>query len=375
MQSLIPQLIFSSIDQMLSAAGLATIVGGDVTSIDRAPLEVTHFSGNTLERVVVRVAEAERRFVLKRFSIERDWIMRLTHDRIVREVALHRRGIYARLPKDCYVPIVAVARDGASWASLMADVSAGLPADNGPLKFDDLRRYLTHLAAVHARFMDDKVLHDSGLGLSSLRDFVQILAAPTVQTECSEGRANPVLEAAQHGWQVFAEVAPPEAVRIVEELAADPEPLLAVLEQMPHTLVHGDFKAANLGRWPPASSPQATDSIESVRTIMLDWQDATRGPALLDLGYFLAISGPRLPISKAAAIDIYREALADLIYAYSDQQWERDLELGLLAGGALRLLWQKALGTQSPNPALRSAQTEELRWWCDVTIRARRWLG
>ena len=280
MQISMPPLIFASVDKMLSAAGLAPIADGAVTSLERMPLDVAHFSGNTLERVVVRVAGTERRLVLKRFSIERDWIMSLTHDHAVREVALYRHGIYARMPSVCYVPIVAVARDGESWASLMDDVSAGLPAD-GPLKLDDLRRYLTHLAAVHAQFMADETLRDPALGLSSLRDFVQILAAPTVQTECAEGRANPVLEAARRGWQIFAEVAPPEAVQIVEELAREPEPLLALLERTPHTLIHGDFKAANLGCWPPAPSPQAADPIEATRTIMLDWQDAARGPGLL----------------------------------------------------------------------------------------------
>jgi hypothetical protein len=374
MQFSMPPLIFTSIDEMLSTAGLAQIAGGPVASITRAPLAVAHFSGNTLERVVVTVAGAERRLVLKRFSIERDWIMRLTHDHAVREVALYRHGIYARLPHVCYVPIVAVAQDGETWASLMDDVAAGLPAADGALKLDDLRRYLTHLAAVHTQFMDDETCHNPALGLSSLRDFVQILAAPTVQGECAAGQANPVLEAARRGWQVFTDVAPPEAVRIVGELARDPEPLLVLLAHMPHTLLHGDFKAANLGCWPPTSSKQATAPTEAVRTIMLDWQDAARGPALLDFGYFLAISGPRLPISKPAAIDIYRRACADRGYNYSDQQWERDLDLGLLAGGALRLLWQKALGTQSPDPALRAAQMEELHWWSDVTLRARRWL-
>ncbi|HEY0607881.1 MAG TPA: phosphotransferase [Herpetosiphonaceae bacterium] len=369
-----PPVIFDSLDAMLSAAGLAALVGGAVTSIERASLEVAHFSGNTLERVIVGVAGAARRLVLKRFAIERDWVMRLTHDYAVREVALYRHGIYARLPEICYVPIVAVAHDGDGWASLMVDVSAGLPSGDS-LSPGDLRRYLAALAAVHARFMSDESLRDPALGLSSLRDFVQILAAPTVEVECTEGRSHPVLEAARRGWQVFAEIAPPEAVQVVGELAHDPAPLLALLGRTPHTLIHGDFKAANLGVWSPEPSQQPADSTQAARTIMLDWQDAARGPALLDLGYFLAISGPRLPVTKAAAIDIYRAALNDQGYSFLDQAWERDLDLGLLAGGALRLLWQKALGTQSPDPAIRAAQTEELRWWCDVTIRARRWLG
>lgn len=368
------RLIFESVDEMLSTTGLATITGGAIASIERIPLAVAHFSGSTLERISVGLAGAEQRFVLKRFSIERDWIMRLTHDHAVREVALFRHGIYARLPEVCYVPILAAARDGDSWASLMADVSPGLAHGDDSLSPDELRRYLTHLAAVHARFWNAESLNDPALGLSSLRDFVQILAAPTVQSECAEGRSHPVLEAALRGWQIFANVAPPGAVRIVEELARDPEPLLRLLKRMSHTLIHGDFKAANLGRWPPDSIQQSSNSIDGTRTIMLDWQDAASGPALLDLGYFLAISGARLPDNKEVAIGIYRAALAGWGYNFSDQSWEQALEVGLLTGGALRLLWQKALSTQSLDPALRATQTEELRWWSELTIRACRWL-
>jgi hypothetical protein len=344
----------------------------EVAAVERAPLEVAHYSGNTLERVTARLHGAERRFVLKRFSIERDWIMRLTHDQAVREVALFRHGVYARLPATCYVPIIAAARDGNAWASLMTDVSPGLAADE-PLTLDDLRRYLAHLAALHARFLHDDALQDPALGLSSLRDFMLILAPTTVQTECAEGRGHPVLQAATRGWSICAEIAP-AVMHLVEQLERDLHPLMALIERMPHTLLHGDFKAGNLGVWPPATA-QPTDPNAAPRTIMLDWQDATYGAPLLDLGYFLAISASRLPVTKEAAIELYCEALAHCGYSYAQPTWERDRDVGLLAGGALRLLWQKALGTQTSDPILRQRQHEELRWWCDLTLRASRWLG
>jgi hypothetical protein len=365
-------LVFDSLEEMTSAAGLSLLCGRPVAVVERRPLEAAHYSGNTLERITARLHGAERWFVLKRFSIERDWIMRLTHDRAVREVALFRHGVYARLPATCYVPIVAAARDGSTWASLMTDVSPGLaPAGDEPLTLDELRRYLAHLAALHARFLDDDSLGDPALGLSSLRDFMLILAPTTVQTECAEGRSHPVLEAAARGWSRCAEIAPHGVMQIVQKLERDPGPLLALIERMPHTLLHGDFKAANLGAWPPPS----LDRCGTPRTIMLDWQDATFGAPLLDLGYFLAISALRLPVTKEAAIDLYREALVGCGYSYPQPTWERDRDLGLLAGGALRLLWQKALGTQASDPIFRQRQAEEARWWCDLTLRASRWLG
>jgi hypothetical protein len=368
-------LVFESLAAMLSAAGLSRIAGGEVTAVTRSPLDRAHFSGNTLEQVIAELPGGSRRFVLKRFAIERDWIMRLTHDHAVREAALFRHGVYARLPAVCYVPVVAVARDGNSWASLMDDVSAGLTQSVAVLPAADLRRYLRHLAAVHARFLNDDTLRDAALGLSSLRDFVQILAERTARAEIAAERSHPVLELALRGWQIFAEIAPPEVVGTVAALADDPQPLLALLERGPHTLIHGDYKTANLGSWPAGAFTQAHTASAATQTIMLDWQDASYGPGLLDLGYFLAISGTRLPIAKESAIGIYRTALAEAGYRYTNHAWERDLELGLLAGGALRLLWQKALATQSPDPSEREAQMAELRWWSDVVLRARRWLS
>lgn len=356
---------------MLRPAGLATIVGGTVDRVDRRSLDAPHFSGNTLERITAFGSGAVTRFVLKRFVLERDWIMRLTHDSAVREVALFRAGVYERMPDDCVVPVVAAARDGESWASLMVDVSPWLaPIDRAPLTLDDLSRYLTHLAAVHAHFLNDQSLLDPALGLSSLHDFVTILSPSVVAQEIAENRTHPVLAAAAHGWTIFATVASPEAVRIVQQIQADPRPLLRALAYDSFTLVHGDYKLANLGVIPPAHAASATPC-----TIMLDWQDATFGPQLLDLGYFLALSSLRLPVSKEAALGLYRAALESYGCRYPSAAWERACDLGLVAGGALRVGWQLAAATQSADAASSLPAQEELRWWCDRIVRAAHWLG
>ncbi len=389
--------LFDSLEQMLSADGLASVIGSPVQSVERSPLDVEHYSGNALELVSARQAEREMRFVLKHFDRQRDWIMRLTHDTEVREVALFRGGVFARIPDLLIVPTVAAAREGTSWASLMLDVSEWLaPADNNPIAGDDLRRYLDHLALLHARFMEDESLLKPTLGLSALRDFILILSPTTVQRELDQGRAHPVLEWAQQGWQIFDEVAPREAVRIVKKVQSDLRPLLRALSRAPRTLVHGDFKFANLGTWQPTPEPaletqvagpladgapaeQPTQQPQPVavepRTVILDWQDATFGSPLLDIAYFLAINSARLSVSKDDAIEMYRQSLASFGYAYQPHAWQRDLEVAMLAGGALRLVWQKALGTQSDDPDVRARESAEVQWWSEQIIRANRWLS
>ena len=368
-----PPHVFESVDAMLHPAGLRQVLGHAVDAVDHWPLAVEHLSGNTLEQLRVWHAGRVSHFVLKHFHPQDDWIMRLTHDHAVREVALFRGGIYGRLPPHCYVPMIAAARCGTAWTSLMVDVSTALEGSRDtPLAMEDVRRYISHLAAVHAWFLHDASLPDPALGLCTLQDFVSILAPVTVQHELARGRPHPVLAAAERGWAVFKEVAPRAAADVVTAVQHDVRPLEDALAIGPQTLVHGDYKLANLGTLAPAAAHER--AALGARTIMLDWQDATRGPPLLDLGYFLAITAARLALPKERVIALYRDALVAHGYTPAPETWERDVTLGLLAGGAMRLLWQKALGTQAADPVVRARAREELDWWCALVVRARQWL-
>lgn len=335
---------------MLAPAALAQWVGEKPESVTRAPLATAHFSGNSLERIAARGGSYTAYFVLKHFSRTGDWVMRLTHDIQTREVALFRGGIFRRLPSVCYVPILAVAREGEDWASLMWDVRPALEAAAKPVvEPEDARLWLEHLAWLHARFRADASLADPALGLASLQDFLTILSPQVVRRELREGRTHPVLERAARGWDVFDATAPPDIRRAVQAWQHKPEPLLDALARMPQTLVHGDYKLANLGILDADAGNR--------RSVILDWQDATHGPGVLDFGYFLCLNAKRLPFSKEQAIAIYNEALT----AAGVRIAEDDLPLGLLGGGALRLLWW--LATDMP---------DELKWWYDVIRRVSR---
>ena len=66
------------------------LLGGEVRAVERRGRDAPHFSGNTLERIVVQYAGQEVCLVLKRFQPRLDWIRRLAHDTVVREAALSR---------------------------------------------------------------------------------------------------------------------------------------------------------------------------------------------------------------------------------------------------------------------------------------------
>jgi len=111
------------------------------------------------------------------------------------------------------------------------------------------------------------------------------------------------------------------------------------------------------------------------RTIVLDWQDATFGSPLLDLGYFIGINASRTPFGPDEVLQAYRDSLATFAYPYQPLAWERDSEVGMLVGGAMRIIWKVALETQSDDAAVRSRAAEQLAWWSDKIIRAGHWIG
>jgi hypothetical protein len=341
---MIPRIIFKSVDAMLQPGTLSTLLGIRVSSVTTNLWEVQHLSGNELYEVWLQGVIGESRFILKKFYPERDWVMRLTHDSQTREVALFLHGIFDRIADDVSSPIIAVAENDGTWASLMYDVSLELLPSNQVLDADDARRLIENLARMHACFWDDATLENAALGLSSLQDFLTILSPARVRHELEAGHSHPILESASRGWQQFDEQAPADVRRIIHSLQENNSALRDKLNQLPRTLVHGDYKLGNLG----------IDRAEQPLTIVLDWQDATRSAGVLDLGYFLALNTRWLPFSKEDAIQTYVESLAGQGCLVSQE----DIEIGLVAGGALRLLWLM----------VRNGQ-EDLIWWYDLIRR------
>jgi hypothetical protein len=229
----------------------------------------------------------------------------------------------------------------------MRDVSAALlPPGDVPIPVEAQERYLDHMALLHAAFWGWR--DDVGLTPLAHRYLAFAPAVAQVEAELGSGALVPALMA--RGWTALPSVAPRLAAAVLP-LLDDLSPLYAALCDVPHTFVHGDWKAANIGSHPDG------------RTVLLDWGElAGEASPLADLSIYLALNSARLPVTKEDTIACYRAALQRHGVS-TGGWWDRALALELLAG-AVQFGWEKALGGPGP----------ELSWWEARAVEGTRWL-
>jgi hypothetical protein len=304
-------------------------------------------TGSTFERVVLD----GRPYVVKHLDRRHDWTMRAMGDFACVTLQLWSRGVLASLPACINQPVVAVAKDpalpvGCGIALVMHDVGRWLvPPGDAPLPLAQHLAFLDHMAALHAAHWDAGPEIDLIPVTNRYLDLSPWL--PITETAIGSDAFIPPL--VERGWAELERVAP-ELADVVLPLAWDPSPLAAALASTPSTLLHGNWKAGNLG----------TDA--AGRTVLLDWEGSGRGPACGELAWYLAINSARLPHAKEDAIAAYRHAL-DRHGVDTTGWWERQLGLALV-GGMVHFGWEKALGGAGP----------ELDWWTDVARAGARYL-
>jgi hypothetical protein len=302
-------------------------------------------SGAVLERLEID----GQPYVLKHLDLANDWTMRASGSLRGAPLELWERGILDRLPQCLNQPIVAAAREGreaygpaGGCAVLMHDVGRWLvPVTDEPIPLDQHQRFLAHMAALHAAFWGCGPEVDV---VPTMHRYLE-LSPWMAEAEVSVGSDHLVPQLVGKGWPLLAEAAP-AAAAVAGPLARDPSPLVEALATTPQTFVHSNWKLDNLG----------TD--DAGRTVLLDWEQPGRGPAVSDLAWYLAINCRRLPQSKEDSIAAYRTAL-DACGIDTEPWWERQLALSLL-GALVQFGWEKALG----------GYDEELAWWETQAIRA-----
>ena len=302
-------------------------------------------SGSPFERVVI----GGRRRVVKYLSAEIDWIMRVTEDTVCRPVALWRAGVLDVLPPclDHTIEGVSYDENTGEGAVLMRDVGPHfVDVTSGRIPLDQHRRFIEHMAQLHAAFWG---LPDDLTGLCTHHARYTALGPAKAAAEVARGTTDRVVHHIGPGWAALATAAP-DLHAYAAALATDPSPLGAVLDDTPRTLVHGDWKAGNLGSHPDG------------RTILVDWAWPGRSGGCVDLAWYLAVNCDLLPEPKEAAIEAYREALERR--GIATRGWfGRQLEVALL-GAFVQLGWSKA------------GQPAELTWWAGrVLPTARRLAG
>ena len=291
-------------------------------------------SGASLERVVI---DGEPH-VVKRVHYADDWLMQAINDRTGAAAIAWRAGIFDRLPACIDHATVAMACEqtasGPAVVIVMRDVSEWLvPEGDIAVPLDQHRRFLDHMASLHATFWG----WNDDLDLVSLHDRYSLMTPKRIIEAAKASPDAVVPPLIIDGWKCLPARSPRMADALFA-LHADPTPLVNALAATPSTFLHGDWKLGNLGTDPEG------------RTILIDWSFPGAGPATAELAHYIALNRRRLPESKDAAIDTYRTALES--HGISTAEWwDRQIALTLL-GIMCALGWEKALG-----------EDEELRWW------------
>lgn len=327
------RMVHPTVEQMLAGASL------------REPMDkhVDSLSGSAFERVVLD----GQRYLVKYVGVSVDWLARALDDRDCFVRTLWRNGLLDQLPNTIDHTIVAVADDPPTGrvALLLRDVGDRLvPTRAAPLFLAEHRRFLTHMAAMHAAFWG----FEDRYGLLEQRFRYTALSPATGAREAAAGYDDPVPKALAGGWAAL-HAAAPQAYEHALALAQDPSPLVDALARTPSTLVHGDWKVGNLG------------SHADGRTILLDWGWPGAAAPLVDLAWYLAVNCDRLPESKEDTVAAYRAALTQRGID-TGQWWAEQLGLALL-GGFVQLGWSK------------THDLAELSWWVERVVPVARELS
>ena len=316
-----------SLDELLAGA----------TSRERLK-SVDSKSGADFERVVIDGTS----YVVKHFTTP-DWLAEGSRDTSCRSVTLFEDGVYDAVEDIIDSTVLGAARLGvAGWpaAMLMRDASEDFIPVDAAVETETHRALLDAMAALHARFWENPP-GTTYMPLAVNYEFLSPRRA-VVEREMAGDRSE-VLRAVGPGWaQVATEV--PSTWADIAELLDDPAPLVAALGRGPATFLHGDWKMGNLGR--------RSDG----RVVLVDWDRPMAASPTVDLGWYVAVNVDRLPESKDATLQTYRQAL-ERHGVMADSWWDEQVELGLL-GAFLQLGWSKA------------GQLEELSWWADVVEQA-----
>jgi hypothetical protein len=291
-------------------------------------------SGSAFERVEI---DGDRFFV-KRLSRRSDWIMRVTGDHVHRPYVVWRGGIMDRAPDSIDHTFVAMQLTGEGddtvLTMVMRDVAALLvPEGDAVVPMTQHRSFVEHLADLSLVFWDWR----GSIELTTMEQRVRFFSPDNIAAELTAGQVPGPVAAAAAGWRTLPERSP-FLSQVARALHAQPGMITVPLAETPPTFLHGDWKMGNLGSHPDG------------RTILLDWALPGSGPACWDLCWYIALNRARLPESKEATIDRFRDALENRGVS-TRNWWERQLDLSLI-GIMATFAWEKALGDDT-----------ELRWW------------
>ncbi len=290
-------------------------------------------SGSLIERLTL----ADGRIVIAKHLDPRLDLMLRGLDDDGRLARLWDAGVFERMPDVVEHGLLGVEREGDGWLVVMADVGDALLPDDRPLNRAESRRLLSAAAAMHERFAGADLPAIGRVGL-----LYRFLSPAIAVAEA--GSPNPLPGLVGRGWARFAEAVPPDVADAIATVHADPERFAAAFDTAPRTLVHGDYRFANLG-------------LRDDRVVVIDWgSSCVAGPAALDLAWYLIVGATRIGATRDEVID-------DFIELEGARHDPRALGLALV-GALAQLGWNKALDVlENDDPRARARERADLDWW------------
>lgn len=246
----------------LAAPAISRIVRGAVK-------EMPH-SGFSAARLYRATGRAGQPIVIKHLVPGLDWMARATQDP-GREALLFTEGVYDTLPPRMRSPVILAEEHDSGWILVMEDVGEQLRA---VVERRD-RAVLTHLLeAVHDLHMTSPAQPPSR-SLCTVADRLRLFSP--VRSLIERRGCDTLPKTFLTSWEIFAERVDRDVADAVLQLVADPSRLLAALAaEQDSTLLHGDYRPANVGIEPDG------------RVVALDWGLACWGPPALDFMWFLS---------------------------------------------------------------------------------------
>ena len=321
------------------------------------------------------IRRGKERFVVKRTSASRDWIVRATRDEGLREgwVASTSFPFLGRTGRPG-LPYLGAAADGEGVAILMPDLAAELiawerPSHGVALPVDALDRVLDAIARLHAVPWVVGRPGQPPPPWCPIDQRLLLLSRPSAGHYRAEG--NPVGDRFLAGWDAFHRHATADARALIADLSADVGPLVRVLGQLPSVGLHGDLKLANVAL--------AGES----DVLLIDWQMTAVAPVAVELGWLLVSNVDLLPEQPDSVLARYYDSVRwhagrtgagterwDLDRVVGD--WERQVDLAWIVGLLLRG-WRKGLDAEAGiELASRVAAAADLAQWCDRAVEAAR---
>ena len=317
-----------------------------LAGVREEPMEHDGWSGAELTRLT---RSDGARFVLKRDSLARDWIGRVTGD-----VADLREALFVhadpRLPPPIRLPHLAAARDHDGVALLMPDLTGTLLTWQAPVTAATVDRVIEAMAVLHGAPWHDQLPAD--FPWTDVRRRESLLTRRAAAKYEAEG--NPVGERFRLGWDAFDRHASSAGRDLIVDLTADPEPLLAAMDRLPRAGLHGDLKLGNVGL--------AADGT----VYLIDWQMTMVAPVAVELGWFLVANVAGIPLPPDEVLERYRLAAG----LAADEAWAAQRDLAILVGLLLRG-WRKGLDAEGGLTLPTGATADEdLAWWATQATEA-----